>query len=81
MCIRAANEGDNFGAFLNVYKFLSSAQSSTSQTYAACLSRRIDWLIVQPNADSSYWLASPRKSCEGIIGEKSYTSKHSYLWH
>jgi hypothetical protein len=57
MCIRAANEGNNFGAFFNVYEFLRSAQSSTSQTSAACLSRRIVWFVVQANANSFYWLA------------------------
>ena len=74
MCIRAANEGDNFGAFFNVYEFLSSAQSSTSQP-AACLSRRINWLVVQPNADSFCWLAKgevPLHTLKAYGGEELY---------
>jgi hypothetical protein len=57
MGIRTANEGNYFGASFNVYEFLRSAQSSTSQNSAAYLIRRVGWFIVQPNADSFYWLA------------------------
>jgi len=73
MYIGAANEGNNFGAFFKVYEFLRSAQSSTSQTSAACLSRRICWVILQPNADSFYWLAKgqvPVHAMEAYGGEE-----------
>ena len=73
MCIRAANEGNNFGASFNVYGFLRSAQSSTSKTFAACLSRRIGQCIEQPNADSFYWLAKdevPVRAVKAYGGEE-----------
>jgi hypothetical protein len=73
MCIRAADEGNKFGAFFNVYEFLRSAQSSTTQNSAACLSRRIGWFIVRPNADSFFWLAKrevPVHAVKAYGGEK-----------
>jgi len=76
MCIRAANEGNDFGAFFNVYEFLRSSQRSTSRTSAACLSRRIGWFIVQPNADSFYWLAKGEVPVHAV---KAYGGEELYL--